>query len=202
MADTYSNCAELKAAEILGKDYAIRAIKQSNDMIIVAPHAGGIEVGATELSFEIAGKDYSVYLFEGRKSSGNMVLHVTSTNFDEPIAMKEIAEHQRSVSVHGYSDSTVKHTIVGGLDIILRDKVVESLIAAGFSASVATDRFTATDPRNIVNRCATGAGVQLELSTLQRKAFFINNDWSSSNRGNVTEELKRYAGAIRSAIMS
>ncbi|QPK89753.1 poly-gamma-glutamate hydrolase family protein [Bacillus velezensis] len=202
MADTYSNCAELAAMEVLGQDYAIRVIKQSRDMIIVAPHAGGIEVGATELSLEIAGKDYSVYLFEGRKSSGNMALHVTSTNFDEPIAMKEIAEHKRSVSVHGYSDSTVKHTIVGGLDIPLRDKIVESLIAAGFSASVATDRFTAKNPRNIVNRCATGAGVQLELSTLQRKAFFTNDDWSSSNRGNVTEDFSRYAGSIRSAIVS
>ncbi|UUG68122.1 poly-gamma-glutamate hydrolase family protein [Bacillus phage PK-3] len=179
MADVYNSHSELEAVEILGLDYRIVILKQSREIIIVAPHAGGIEVGTSELTTALSdGFGFSRYMFEGLKPNVNGILHITSTNFDEPNALQELPEHKIALSVHGYSDSTNKHTIVGGLDFKLREMVVQALISAGFSASVATDRFTATDPDNIVNRCATGKGVQLEISTAQRKAFFTNNDWS------------------------
>ncbi|MCR4362071.1 poly-gamma-glutamate hydrolase family protein [Bacillus subtilis] len=197
MADVYNSHSELEAVEILGLDYRIVILKQSRKIIIVAPHAGGIEVGTSELTTALSdGFGFSRYMFEGLKPNVNGILHITSTNFDEPNALQELPEHKIALSVHGYSDSTNKHTIVGGLDFKLREMVVQALISAGFSASVATDRFTATDPDNIVNRCATGKGVQLEISTAQRKAFFANNDWSKANRGNVTEEFNRYVKAL------
>jgi phage replication-related protein YjqB (UPF0714/DUF867 family) len=55
---------------------------------VIAPHGGGIEPGTSELATAIAGDDFSLYLFEGLKSAGNGELHITSTNFDEPISAK------------------------------------------------------------------------------------------------------------------
>ncbi len=43
-------------------------------------------------------------------------------------------------------------------------------------------------------------GVQLEISTAQRKAFFENNDWSKSNRMNLTTAFYEYVDAINYAI--
>lgn len=199
MADKYINYAALKAAETIGVDYRIQAAVQSDNFIIVAPHAGGIEVGTTELTLATAGNDTSYYLFEGLKSSGNGDLHITSTHFDEPIALHMMQNHEFGLSYHGYADSENEMTIIGGLSDTLKEAVYKSLSSYGFNVAYATDRFTATDPNNIVNR-AIRRGVQLELSTAQRKAFFEGGDWSKDNRMNRTDAFYNYVTAVRYAL--
>lgn len=201
MADVYQNYEELRATEPAGESYRIEAAKNSERLIFVAPHAGGIEVATSELTKQLSDStNESYYLFEGLLSSGNGRLHVTSTNFDEPSCLGLMSTHPDALSLHGYADSAVKNTIVGGLNTELRNLVVEKLQSFGFSAEVASDRFTATDPRTIVNRCTSGKGVQLELSTLQRKSFFENGDWSKGNRENTTSEFFQYVQAVKEAI--
>ncbi|WCS69662.1 hypothetical protein Goe25_00290 [Bacillus phage vB_BsuM-Goe25] len=201
MADTYKNYAELAAAEEEGKSYRILAEFRGNDIVFFSPHAGGIEVGCTELVEDIVKQTGdSYYLFEGLLPSGNQRLHITSTNFDEPRALELIPLHEDAVSFHGYNDNLNKNTLVGGLNIELRNLIIKHLNNIGIPAEVATDRFTAKDPKNIVNRCASGKGVQLEISSLQRKAFFKNNDWSKGNRDNITEEFLDYVDAVIDAV--
>lgn len=199
MADKYINYEALKAAETIGVDYRIQAALQNDEFIIVAPHAGGIEVATTELTIATAGNDTSYYLFEGLKSSGNGDLHITSTHFDEPIALNMMESHDFGLSYHGYADSENEMTIIGGLSETLKVSVYENLSAYGFNVAYATDRFTATDPNNIVNR-ALFQGVQLELSTAQRKAFFESGDWSKGNRMNRTDAFYKYVAAVQYAI--
>jgi phage replication-related protein YjqB (UPF0714/DUF867 family) len=67
--------------------------------IIMAIHGGGIEPGTSEIALATAGYHpatltpaadghglHDFWLFEGLLSSGNGDLHVTASNYDEPIA--------------------------------------------------------------------------------------------------------------------
>ncbi|UPI12293.1 hypothetical protein [Bacillus phage SBSphiJ3] len=199
--DTYENIEQLEDAEVLGQSYRIEAARQSYRLIHMSPHGGGIELGVTELirrMVALTGDSY--YIFEGLLPSDNIRLHVTSTHFDEPIALQVMPKHSEAISYHGYKDDYNKNTLVGGLNTELRNLIVSKLNSKGIAAEVATDRFTATDPENIVNRCGSGKGVQLEISSKQRRAFFENNDWSKGNRGNVTQEFLDYSAAIKEAM--
>ena len=202
MADTYANFAELEANTTIGVDYELYSIQRSPQLIVMTPHGGGIETGTSEVVVALSDLlKASRYIFEAKRSSNNRELHLTSTHYDEPQAIAVMPKHTDGISVHGYADS-ILNTIVGGRDTELRDKIVRELQAAGFNAEIATDRFTGTDPDNIINRTAKGAGVQLELSTAQRKAFFEGGDWSRANRGNTTEAFDLYVAAVAKAYNS
>ena len=169
MADTYPNYQTLSENEVEGVDYQIVSTPRSSTKSVIAIRGGGIETGTSEIVVDIAGSTYSSYLFEGLKSSGNGDLHITSTRFDEPKGLALVASSARCLSIHGYSD-TVKNTKIGGADIALKTKVRDELIKAGFTVEMLpeNDPLAGTDPDNIVNKCTSKAGVQLELSTAQR----------------------------------
>ncbi|KAB2334824.1 replication protein [Cytobacillus depressus] len=201
MADTYANYKELAAVEVKGVDYDIHYHKvNGSKTIIFTPHGGGIEPGTSELVKAVATSFYNWYEFDGMKPSGNSILHITSTHFDEPIALKMVGESLYSMALHGYNDTSMKHTNVGGLDYNLRDRVIKELKTEGFSAGVARDGLSGTEPKNITNRTSRGKGVQLEISTLQRQAFFINADTSRANRINTTDVFKKYVKALQKAM--
>ncbi|MBS4193168.1 poly-gamma-glutamate hydrolase family protein [Bacillus sp. FJAT-49705] len=201
MAETYANYKELAAAEVKGVDYDIRYHKvNGSKTIIFTPHGGGIEVGTSEVVKAVAVSFYNWYEFDGMKPSGNSILHITSTHFDEPIALKMVCESLYSMALHGYNDTSNKHTQVGGLDYNLRDRVIKELKREGFSAGITRDRLSGTNHKSITNRTSRGKGVQVEISTLQRRAFFINGDTSRANRINSTDEFKRYVKALQKAI--
>lgn len=201
--DTYADYADLAAHETLSVDYRIRMINRHTDIAVVTPHGGGIETGTSELVRAVAGEeqsgaDWSEYRFEGIKSSGNSVLHITATNFDEPWCLWLIGRSALAVAIHGTSGSTPV-SYIGGLDTLVRDRVVAALIAAGFTAEVAGGGLAGTDPENIANRTITQAGVQIEISTAQRDAFFGTN--TAGGRWNTrTAAFQSYISAIRSAI--
>lgn len=202
MADTYANFEELKANEVEGEDYAI--ISYPVDFcysIVFAPHGGGIEVGTSEV-IRKANEwfNFTAYEFEGKKSSGNSVLHITSTNWDEPIGTKMVKETYHSISLHGYAGDE-KGTYIGGRDSVMMEFVREELKKKGFLVHELTpENLGGDDVDNIVNKNMRGAGVQLELSTGQRKAFFKNDDWSYSNRDNIVQEFYDYVFAIINAL--
>jgi len=84
MADRYANFAELSRSERESVDFRICCTRRELGIAIIAPHGGKIEQGTSRIASAIAGSEYSVYCFEGLKPSGNSVLHITSTRFDEP----------------------------------------------------------------------------------------------------------------------
>lgn len=115
-ADKYRNFEELKENES-PFSFSVFSKEHVTDVLILAPHGGGIEGGTSELAKELS-ETYSTYLFEALKTPGAFDLHLTSTNFDEPQALEMLKEHEFTLSLHGYA-SNDRHVLVGGTD---RDK--------------------------------------------------------------------------------
>lgn len=201
MADTYANFGELSKVRPYNKDYSLQMKKGSSGIIYFTPHGGGIETGASELTEFSADPEDSYYMFEARLSSGNGVLHVTSTHFDEPNARNLVAQNTIAVSYHGYGDSANKNTKIGGLDAELRQYMYEELTGAGFTCEQepGDSNIAGSEPDNIVNVTKIGMGVQLEMSTLQRTSMFGTNT-GAQRRNTTLDEFWNYVKAVKKAV--
>ncbi|QIW80143.1 poly-gamma-glutamate hydrolase family protein [Bacillus tequilensis] len=169
--DVYQNFEELRNIED-PSDYGIVTKETGSPVLILAIHGGGIEGGTSEIARELS-KEYSMYLFEGLQSSGNAVLHITSTQFDEPQALKMTGSHEYVISLHGYADKD-QQIEVGGTDRVRAADLVEKLQHAGLPAILlSTDHpHAGVSPNNIANQSKTGLSIQLEMSTGFRRSLF------------------------------
>jgi phage replication-related protein YjqB (UPF0714/DUF867 family) len=186
--DKYKNFDALRKSEKPDVDYRIRVSSRDLPVAIIAPHGGKIEKHTSDIAAAIADDDFSSYMFEGIKKSGNWDdLHITSHNFDEPQCLALIGAADTVVAIHGRGNA--KEAIgVGGRDIALRDAVCLSLKQAGFKAGIVeSGPLSATDKNNICNRGRSKKGVQLEITEELR------NDLKG-------ERLKEFANAVRKAI--
>jgi len=135
---------------------------------IIAPHGGSIEAHTSEIASAIAGEDFSLYLLEGIRPSGNYAaLHLTSHNFDEPKCLELLANCEDVIAIHGCKVPG-EVVLVGGLDKELATELVEAIAAAGLECHLDGHAFPGTQPNNICNRGRRGVGVQLELSVAFR----------------------------------
>ncbi|WP_080872713.1 poly-gamma-glutamate hydrolase family protein [Oceanobacillus timonensis] len=199
--DTYKNFNELRQNERQEADYRISSEKRNPDVAFIAIHGGGIEPGTTELAEQLASAgEYTFYSFQGTKAANNTELHIDSTNFDEPEALDLVSDSFYTVSLHGYEDELEKHTYLGGLDEALAQSMEKELKNAGFSVSDAPKELNGKEKDNIVNQNRQKKGIQLEISTAQRQAFFEDGDFSSENRDNRTEEFYDYIEAVGRAL--
>lgn len=207
MPDTYVNYADLAANETEGVDYTRTAVTPAGaTWSAIAVHGGGIEGGSGEMAREVS-KAYTTglmmyYEFAGIKPTGNSVLHITSTNFDEPMCVAVQNQAVRTLSFHGFAGVPFREeTALGGLDDELKERCRRALIAAGFKVVDAPLEIGGTDPSNIGNSNLSGMGVQLEMSNAQRRAFFPGYTLDAdvrNNPANRTEVFYRYAAAIQS----
>lgn len=195
-SDNYANFAELAAANVRGVDYNIITRSTTSDVAIIAIHGGGIEPGTTELASQIAVDKFNYYTFYGMKSSNNSFLHITSNNFDEPLARNMVSKSSKTLSIHGCA-GTDKFTYVGGLDKVMAAKVKKSLKAAGFKVMDAPSNLDGSNTLNIANSNAAGAGVQIELSNGLRASFF--KDLTTNGRLTKTDAFNKYVNAINSS---
>ncbi len=191
MADTYPNFLVLQQHEREDVDYRIVVCERGGSLGVMAPHGGGIETGTSQVASAIAGREVSLYLFEGIKLDGNAKLHVTSKNFDEPQALAFAGQVDRIVAVHGRKDLQRGRidgatTWVGGLDLARKQAVVDALRQGGFEATIATKTLKGLEPENICNRGRSGAGVQLEMPLTLRQRLLGDDGL-----------LTRYAAAVR-----
>ncbi|MCZ4098268.1 poly-gamma-glutamate hydrolase family protein [Streptomyces sp. H39-C1] len=196
----YNSFAALASAQIEGIDYQ-RSWRSSpiSTLLHLAIHGGGIEQGTSELASAAAGDVHDFYTFDGTKQANNSDLHLASTSFDDPQALALAKGATHIVSWHGAAGAAPM-TNLGGLDYSLRDHIGQSLSQAGFAVQVASEEINGNDATNICNRSGRGMGVQLEISSAQRQAFFLNGDMSRANRQNVTEAFTAYVKAVTSAI--
>ncbi|KAA6448759.1 poly-gamma-glutamate hydrolase family protein [Bacillus swezeyi] len=196
--DRYANFKELQKHEKSGYDIEYHE-EAGSDCLIFSPHGGRIEGGVSEL-VRAFNDDYSTYLFEGKKDENNSDLHITSTNFDEPLALQKIKEHHYTIAFHGYSGDR-PHTLVGGTDRQLAKAIVRSLKKSDFSAELVkvNGRFAGTAEENINNESQTGMSVQLEISTAQRKDFFEDFDYKDREE-TKTRKFYRYVKAVRKVL--
>jgi len=200
MTDKYATFDELKRSE-LADAYRIDVHDLGSRVAIVAPHAGGIEPGTSEVSLGIAAGDISLYLFEGMKRKGNSDLHITSTNFDEPRCLQLVKTVEVAMTVHG-EGSDREAVYIGGRHLELRERVRAELAARGFRAERhESPRLQGSALQNICNRCSSGLGVQLEISFGLRRTFF---DSLSDARGRSaqTDEFARFNQGVRAALAS
>lgn len=165
--------------------------------IVMAIHGGGIEPGTSEIALAAAGYHpatlapvvdghelHDFWLFEGLRSTGNSDLHVTASNYNEPIATELVQNAQRCISLHGCSDAQAKVSKtqpdgiiqIGGRDLVLRDIVLEELTVAGIPVEITTNPdLLGEDPDNIANKTQLGGCVQLEMGTSFRASLFGTN---------------------------
>ena len=201
MTDLYKSMSELTRKE---KEWLIETQDRNSDVIVTAIHGGGIEAGTTELALLTAELSNTNYFgFKGLKSSNNSQLHVTSTNYDVVSLLSWNQKMNRTISLHGYADSNKSNSYIGGLDKELIRLITENLKKEGFNIEQAPQNLAGTEPNNITNKNNIGAGVQIELSTLQRKELFNNKDFGKNSRedkNNWSENMYLYANAINDAI--
>jgi phage replication-related protein YjqB (UPF0714/DUF867 family) len=164
MGSKYACYAELARHERLGRDYRVRASEPPDARVLIAaPHGGLIELGTSDVARLIAGREHSLFIFEGLKPHGaNRDLHITSHQFDHPECLAMAARCETVVGVHGCLGERMIH--LGGLDAELRERMSRRLIEAGFDVERDSRRYPGRHPRNICNRGARAQGVQLEIS--------------------------------------
>jgi phage replication-related protein YjqB (UPF0714/DUF867 family) len=170
-AKTFKSFADLAHAYRENDDYRITCRPCDAALTcIVAPHGGQIEPYTSDVARAIASTEFSLYLFEGIRPTGNYEgLHLTSHYFDEPNCLKILARCDDVVTIHGCN---VKGEVVliGGLDDVLAKELQKSITDAGIACQVDGHAFLATNPANICNRGRRKVGVQLELSLELRQS--------------------------------
>jgi len=183
MPDTYANYADLAAHETEGTDYRVRQRTITGSALLhMTPHGGGIEVGSSECAdYCAAQQGRSFYAFEGIKNSGNSVLHITSTHFDEPRALAACSLAAYTIAWHGAAGSTPQ-IYMGGADTALRDRIAASLTAAGFLVATTPSELDGNDPDSINQKNRRIAGVQIEMTLGLRQSFFPDGDTGRTNR--------------------
>lgn len=171
LAKDFRSFADLAAAYERDKDYRIvRLDRVESGTAIVAPHGGSIEAHTADIAREVAGQEFSLYVFEGLLKAGNFAaLHLPSHLFDEPGCLELLKVCDRVVTVHGCGHAG-ELILIGGRDGVLRSAMAARLREAGLQCEDAPPGLDASDPRNVCNRGRTGAGVQLEISPDLRRS--------------------------------
>lgn len=185
--------------------------------IILALHGGGIEGGTSEIALAVAGYHpatfahatdcfglHDLWIFEGLLAECNSKLHVTSTHYDDPIALKLVQISKRCLSLHGLRDAGANGKIqIGGLDTELMSIVLEELTGAGIPAVISNEDSdtNGSDPANICNKTTSGAGVQLEMGATYRESLFAPGCNTRELRKNSTNaDFCKLVAALRKAM--
>lgn len=191
MADEFDSFAKLSEKYREGSDFKIEALSRGSKILIMAPHGGKIEPGTSRIAQEIAGGDYSLYLFEGFLLEDNRRLHITSAKFDEPKALKMLADATYVVTVHGRRNNDDPECIwIGGLCVEGCEAVARNLRELGFSASInSTGELAGRAKENICNRGKLDRGIQLEIPRSVRDCLMGSD-----------EKRRIFAEAVRKAL--
>jgi phage replication-related protein YjqB (UPF0714/DUF867 family) len=182
--------------------------------IVMAIHGGGIEAGTSEIALASAGfhpatlvpsadglGSHDFWLFEGLLPQDNGRLHVTASNYDDPVARELVRNARRCISLHGCTDHQANGRIqLGGLDVELRDIVLEELTAAHLHAEIATDpMLDGSRPDNIANQTRLGGCAQLEMGTSFRRSLYGVNT-RPRRKHTTNDRFARLVAALRRAI--
>ena len=199
MADKYKSFSHLAQAETHGEDFCIRVVDRGSNVAVIAPHGGGIEPGTSEIAEAIAGNDLSFYAFEGKKTTGNGDLHITSTRMDEPQGLALVKTSERAIAIHGENDDEQQVVFIGGGDAALCARLRDELAKNGFVVQTHQNPdLQGAHEANICNRGKSGLGVQLELTNALRASFF--ESLTRNGRKNRTKRFDQFVAAVRTAI--
>ncbi len=195
--DRYASFAELAAATKEGEDWRVVERDGRTDLLVLAPHGGGIEAGTSELAVAVAGDDHALYVFEALRARDPDELHITSTRFDEPRALARLRVAGRVLTLHGCQGDAPK-ALIGGRDEALGARVTAALAAIDVATEAASGDLGGDARTNVANRGKSGAGVQVELSRGLRAQLFTGLD--RRGRTKPTPLFTRVVTALRSAV--
>lgn len=196
----YQSFAELVLNTVKDQDYRLDVHQPSQEMAIVAIHGGGIEPPTGELAAAIAGQEYSRYIFQALRASGNAQMRIPMTRYDE-MRLRALLQHsQAAVALDGVPgvDQTVH---LGGRNRLLREKLIESLQAAGFETGRLVAPGAAHNPARFYNWPQRG-GVLIELPLAFRMAL-VTGPLEAFQREDSDSHSERFAclvEAIRQAM--
>lgn len=201
MADHYNSMRELKGYET---NWTIETNQNSHPVLSIAPHGGGIECGTSELALLVSQKlNCNFFTFKGQLPSGNSRLHVTSSRYNDQLALALTKQVNYTISIHGYRDTEEASTYIGGTNEQLKSLIKKHLKSRGFKVLEAPKHLAGKSRRNINNKNRFKSSVQLELSTKLRKSFFSNDNYSREireNRQKWRAGMYEYAQAIEWAM--
>jgi phage replication-related protein YjqB (UPF0714/DUF867 family) len=163
--DRYRSYDELAAAHREGIDFRVHALHRGSGVAIIAPHGGRIERGTSEIARAIAGEDFDLYLFEGCLPS----LQFRNAAPDQPSfrrATLPVDDFRLPYRRWRYTAWPTRGSWPCWADGMLcwRVRWPISMYARGVRARISGHRYPGRDARNLCNRGAKGAGVQIELS--------------------------------------
>ena len=143
----YRSYKDLKKNEVETIDYCIRHRNGNSGIAVMAPHGGAIERGTAEVADAVAGRQHSYYAFWGLKDEHNARLHLSSTAFDEPVAVDLARNSGTILTIHGCKE---QHHIVylGGRDNRLKETIFKSLRQADFTVGESA-RLPGLKPENL-----------------------------------------------------
>jgi phage replication-related protein YjqB (UPF0714/DUF867 family) len=199
-SDWYRSFSALQKGETEGVDYRIRMEEKSSPVAVIAPHGGYIEPTTSDIVLEIASGSFSTYCFEGLKEGRpHHELHITSECFDEPRARALVLASLVVVAIHGRANGDdLKTSWVGGLDVVLRDLIVQALSEGGFAvaARVNGESLAGTRAGNICNRGKRNAGVQIEIPRALRDDLAADRERLSLYAAPVRQAISRYMSML------
>jgi len=174
VAPPYASFTELAQHEEQGFDFLIRQRPGTSDILVMAPHGGGIEPGTGDIADALAGGEHALYCFKGLKKSGNRGLHLTSIRFNEPLALQMLGRARQVLTVHGCRD-TAPAVWVGGRDLPGGESIIAALKGIDIPADRCSDpALRGLQPDNVCNRGSSRAGLQLEISRGLREMLFAD----------------------------
>lgn len=189
-ADIYSSYKQLASKQTKNEDYRITSNSTPSNTAVIAIHGGKIEVGTCNIAKTVAQKiNSNLYVFEGIKSKNNNILHITSSNFDEPLGQKIVAKSTQTLAIHGCR-GTATVTYIGGKDKALGAKIKSELKKVGFKTAISPENLAGTHPNNIVNKNQIKKGVQLELTYNMRQALLKDNALHTKYVNALSQALK------------
>lgn len=208
------------APHVHGLDYTVTSRLGTVPQIAVQSfHGGNIEPGSTEIARAVADTlGASWFDVDGHHRGGASFynFHISSNAVDDPRIINLTRRATTAISLHGALDASpnidvpgtadgIPYTFIGGADDTGRDIVHRHLTAAGFNAVDDPDAYPALGgraPTNAVNKTLTPTrgGVQIEMSSTQRKNFFTGDDHTRPNRGNTTPVFDQYVAALVAAV--
>lgn len=166
--DRYSSYAALESEQPNGS-FSIEGTDRGSPITIMAIHGGKIEPGTSSLAKRIAGDTFNYYSLSGHKWRHNWDLHITSTAFDEPVALALASRSALVVTLHGcMGRGAIAYT--GGDNVELQQQLEAELNRAGIK-SRPHPIFHGRGSYNICNRGQQG-GLQLELTPRLRLCPF------------------------------
>lgn len=208
-ADQCSQALSQSPHCLINRDYSIRIQRTGHDVVVLSIHGGYIEVHTSEIARALAARfQWNHYDFNAHASPDCLDganhyqrLHITSTHFDEAQALKLVASHPKTLSIHGYSQRRRTHDnkkipigtlCIGGSSATQRGAFIEAIqqrahefteyalhaIDASLMTNTACKGLAGISPSNITNKNPQGKGLQIELSKPLRQ--------------HLTQPLERY----------